>query len=139
LVSCSNSNAIKPTKTFETAVDLLNDGKSAAEIYKLLHSVKRFKELLPKEAPKVEFQVPELPSSKQTTESIKKHIVEEEENHEKTLLGKRKESECGKTKLGTKDITSFFAPKRLVHTSSVSCASESYTLRDNFYDVAAFQ
>jgi len=31
---------------------MLNDGKSAADIYKLLRTVKRFKELLPSEAPK---------------------------------------------------------------------------------------
>ena len=37
---------------------MLNEGKSVAEIYKLLHSVKRFKEFLPKEVPKAEFKVP---------------------------------------------------------------------------------
>lgn len=50
-----------PVKTFETAVSMLNEGRSAGEIYKLLHSVKRFKELLPKEAPTAGFKIPEPP------------------------------------------------------------------------------
>ena len=37
---------------------MLNEGKSAAEIYKILNTVKRFKEFLPKEVPKSEFKVP---------------------------------------------------------------------------------
>ena len=58
LVACSDSNAFVPVKTFETAVEMLNNGKSAAEIYKILYAVKRFKEFLPKEAPKQVFAVP---------------------------------------------------------------------------------
>lgn len=58
LVACAESNAVTPAKTFETAADMLNMGKPAAEIYKLLSSVKRFKEFLPKEAPKPVFAVP---------------------------------------------------------------------------------
>jgi hypothetical protein len=57
---------------------MLNEGKSAVEIYKLLHSVKRFKEFLPKEVPKAEFQVPEPPAKKSTTEIINKNAIEEE-------------------------------------------------------------
>jgi hypothetical protein len=37
------------------AVAMLNEGKSAADIHKVLNTVKRFKEFLPKEAPKAEF------------------------------------------------------------------------------------
>ena len=36
LVACSDSNAFVPVKTFETAVEMLNNGKSAAEVYKVL-------------------------------------------------------------------------------------------------------
>jgi hypothetical protein len=61
VAACAESNAITPVKTFETAVDWLNAGKPAAEIYKLLSSVKRFKEFLPKEAPKVVFAAPAPP------------------------------------------------------------------------------
>ena len=57
-MACAESNAATPVKTYETALDMLNTGKSAAEIYKLLSSVKRFKEFLPKEAPKPLFAVP---------------------------------------------------------------------------------
>lgn len=57
-MACAESNETAPVKTFETAVDWLNAGKSAAEIYKLLANVKRFKELLPREAPKPVFAVP---------------------------------------------------------------------------------
>jgi hypothetical protein len=40
-------------------------------------------------------------------------------------LGKRKEPEGSKTKAGTKDITSFFAPKRQqVAAVAISCSSE---------------
>ena len=52
VAACAESNAITPVKTFETAVDWLNAGKPAVEIYKLLSSVKRFKEFLPRETPK---------------------------------------------------------------------------------------
>jgi hypothetical protein len=58
LVACAESNAATHVKTFETAVDMLNMGKPAAEIYKILSSVKRFKKFLPKEAPKPAFAVP---------------------------------------------------------------------------------
>lgn len=37
---------------------MLNEGKSVAEIYKILNTVKRFKEFLPKEVPKLEFKFP---------------------------------------------------------------------------------
>lgn len=57
-MACAESNATTPVKTYETAVDMLNTGKSAAEIYKLLSSVKRFKEFLPKEAPTPVFAIP---------------------------------------------------------------------------------
>lgn len=58
LMACAESNAATPVKTYETAVDMLNAGKSAAEIHKLLSSVKRFKAFLPKEVPKPAFDVP---------------------------------------------------------------------------------
>ena len=58
LAVCSDSNAAIPVKTFETAVEMLNNGNSAAEIYKALHVVKRFRDFLPKEAPKANFKVP---------------------------------------------------------------------------------
>lgn len=77
MVACSESNATSPVKTFETAVEMLNAGKSAAEIYKLLSSVKRFKEFLPKEAPKPVFAVP-APVS---TFLGKKHILDSEKGN----------------------------------------------------------
>lgn len=52
LVACANSNSSAPVTTYEKAIDRLNAGASAAEVYKLLASVKRFKQFLPKEAPK---------------------------------------------------------------------------------------
>jgi hypothetical protein len=58
LVACSDSNGAAPIKTFETAVEMLNNGKSAGEIYNALHVVKRFRDFLPNEAPKAEFKVP---------------------------------------------------------------------------------
>lgn len=61
LVACSASNATAPAVSFSKAVATLNEGKSVAEIYKLLYSVKRFKEFLPKEVPEAEFKVPEKP------------------------------------------------------------------------------
>ena len=57
-MACAESNAAAPVKTLETAVDILNSGKSATEVYKLLSSVKRFRAFLPKEAPKPVFAVP---------------------------------------------------------------------------------
>jgi hypothetical protein len=60
LVACAQSNESTPVKTFEAAVNMLNTGKSAAEIYKLLVSVKRFREFLPKEAPKPVFAIPAI-------------------------------------------------------------------------------
>jgi hypothetical protein len=51
---------------------MLNEGRSATEVYKILSTVKRFKEFLPKEVPKAGFKVPE------------------------PILGKRKEPENGK-------------------------------------------
>lgn len=76
-MACSGSNAASPVKTFETAVEMLNAGKSAAEIYKLLSSVKRFKEFLPKEAPKPVFAVP-APVS---TFLGNKHILDSEKGN----------------------------------------------------------
>lgn len=58
LIACSASNAASVTKKFESAVDMLNRGALAVEIYKTLHSVKRFQEFLPIEAPKAIFAVP---------------------------------------------------------------------------------
>lgn len=58
IAACGESNATTPVKTFETAVDWLNAGKSAVEIYKILASVKRFRAFLPKEAPKPVFAAP---------------------------------------------------------------------------------
>ena len=59
LVACSASNAIAPVASFSKAVAMLNEGKSATEIYKLLRAVKRFRELLPKVVPKTsEFKHP---------------------------------------------------------------------------------
>lgn len=48
LIACADSNAEVPVKTFETAADMLNSGKSAAEIYGILFKVQRFREFLPK-------------------------------------------------------------------------------------------
>jgi hypothetical protein len=81
LIICAESNAAAPVKTFEIAVDALNSGKSAAEIYKLLTSVKRFKELLPKEAPKAVTEFAN-PSAVDKREFTKKYITG-------NVLGKR--------------------------------------------------
>lgn len=62
LIVCAHSNKSTPVKTFETAINWLNIGKSAAEIYKLLSSVKRFREFLPKETPKEVFAAPVPPN-----------------------------------------------------------------------------
>jgi hypothetical protein len=43
---CSVSNYQTPIKTFIDAVEMLNTGKSAVNIYEHLGKVKRFKELL---------------------------------------------------------------------------------------------
>jgi hypothetical protein len=61
LVACSASNITAPAVSFSKAAAMLNEGKSAAEIYKLLYSVKRFKEFLPKEVPEAKFKVPKQP------------------------------------------------------------------------------
>ena len=55
---------------------MLNQGKSAQEIYKTLFSVKRFREFLPAEAPKAVFAIP-----------LKKPIEEKHETD--SMLGKR--------------------------------------------------
>jgi hypothetical protein len=46
LKACSISNYKTPIKTFVDAVEMLNTGRSAVEIYECLGKVKRFKELL---------------------------------------------------------------------------------------------
>ena len=63
LVACAESNAASPVKSFETAVEMLNNGKTAADVYALLLKVPRFKALLPKTAPKSVFAVPSLTTS----------------------------------------------------------------------------
>jgi hypothetical protein len=63
LVACTESNAAVPIKSFETAVEMLNNGRTAAEIYALLLKVPRFKALLTKTAPKSMFVVPTAPKS----------------------------------------------------------------------------
>jgi hypothetical protein len=60
LVACADSNYAAPVKSFETAVEMLNNGKTAAEIHALLSKVQRFKALLPA-APKAEFAMPAPP------------------------------------------------------------------------------
>lgn len=73
---------------------MLNEGKAANEIYKLLRSVKRFKEFLPKEVPKAEFKVPEPPAkAKSTAENGSRLLEEEKRDDTDSLLGKRKEPE----------------------------------------------
>lgn len=76
LVACAESNAAVPVKSFETAVDMLNAGKSAAEIHALLSKVQRFKVLLPA-APKSDFDVPFTP--KKTTVLVKRDSPEQKQ------------------------------------------------------------
>jgi hypothetical protein len=105
------------------AITALNSGKSLTDICSILSKSPAFKKVLTKST---EFKVPE-PITK-----VRQNVVatNEEKKGDTELLGKRKEPEDGKTKAGTKDITSFFAPKRPAHTSSsaasISCASESH-------------
>lgn len=61
MIACADSNAAAPIKSFETAVEMLNNAKSAAEIYALLIKVPRFKSFLPKNAPKTVFAMPAPP------------------------------------------------------------------------------
>jgi hypothetical protein len=71
---------------------MLNEGKSAAEIYKLLHSVKRFKEFLPKETPTAEFKIPEplMKAKLGTLPSIDTPEEEKKSDGAGSSLGKRK-------------------------------------------------
>jgi hypothetical protein len=83
---------------------MLNEGRSAIEIYKVLNTVKRFKDFLPKEAPKAGFKVPE------------------------PVLGKRKEPENGNLAAISHTILQANAllPVNLSESSSDSeCSSSS--------------
>ena len=93
LVACSSSNADAPVKTFDTAVNMLNNGNSAVEIYKVLAAVKRFKQFLPATPPTSEFAIP----STVFLDTPQK------------LLGKRTNSSCSK---GQSRITSFLCAPR---------------------------
>ena len=73
LVACAESNATAPIKSFETAVEMLNEGQSAAVIHAVLFKVLRFKALLPKNVPKAlplppkpEFAMPAPPKQQQS-------------------------------------------------------------------------
>lgn len=76
MVACAESNATAPIKSFETAVEMLNNGKTAAEICALLLKVSRFKALLPKTVAKSVFAVPTAPKSMlQKRQAQKKEAV----------------------------------------------------------------
>ena len=64
LIACAESNATIPVKSFETAAEMLNDGRSAAAIHSVLFKVSRFKALLPAAPPKPEFAMPTAPLNK---------------------------------------------------------------------------
>jgi hypothetical protein len=101
---------MQPVTSFSKAIAMLNEGKSAAEIYKLLHSVKRFKEFLPKETLTAEVKIPE-PLMKAKLGTPPSIDTPEEE---------KKSKKAAATKENTKDISSFFTSKRPATTFSTA-------------------
>jgi hypothetical protein len=98
-------------KTFKDAFNQFLRGESVVNIKATLSKYKTFKEAIASMIEICDFKVPELPIKKL---NIAENCLEEEKAHKSTdsLLGKRKEPESSKmTKLGTKDIGSFFSAK----------------------------
>jgi len=112
LVACADSNAAAPIKSFEMAVELLNNGKSAAEIYTLLSKVQRFKALLPAIAPKSVFAMP-------VSVNILKRSQPEDQNKEENPSPAKK----------TGNITSFYkaVPKVSPQKEEAKSANECLT------------